>query len=91
MIILLTVPTTQYQIQRKFLEKLFATEDFNTQKGKQLNLTILCLIHYLQSLRIIDCNLSVDNITHLYNKYKIEQGSSVDTSLKQLCQFLNGF
>jgi hypothetical protein len=84
MIILLTIPTTQNQIQRKFLEKLFSSN----RKDEQFNLTILCLIHYLQSLRINDCNLSKDNITHLYNKYKIEYGSSVDTSLKQLGQFL---
>jgi hypothetical protein len=85
MIILLTIPTTQNQIQRKFLEKLFLLK----QLDKQFNLTILCLIHYLQSLRIInDCNLSIDNITNLYKKYQIEQGTSTDTSLKQLCQFL---
>ncbi len=88
MIILLTIPKTQNQIQCKFLEKLFSSEDLNNDKDKQFNLTILCLIHYLQSLRINDCNLSIDNITYLYKKYQIEQGTSTDTSLKQLCQFL---
>jgi hypothetical protein len=82
MIILLTIPSTQNQIQRQFLEKLSSSED------EQFNLTILCLIHYLQSLRINDCNLSTHNITVLYNKYKIEYNSPTDLSLKQLCLFL---
>jgi hypothetical protein len=88
MIILLTIPSTQNEIQRKFLEKLFLSEDLNNQRDKQFNLTILCLIHYLQSLRINDCNLSLYNITQLYNKYKIEYNFSTDASLKQLCLFL---
>ncbi|CAF4165847.1 unnamed protein product [Rotaria sp. Silwood2] len=71
MIILLTISTTQNQIQCKFLEKLFSLKDLNNQKQEQLNLIILCLIHYLQSLRIKYCNLSRDNIIYLYNKYKI--------------------
>ncbi|CAF4220855.1 unnamed protein product, partial [Rotaria sp. Silwood2] len=88
MIILLTISTTQNQIQQKFLEKLFPLNNFNNQQEEQFNLTILCLIHYLRSLRIKDCNLSRENIISLYNKYKIEFGSSTGESLKRLCSFL---
>ena len=85
MIILLT---TQNEIQRKFLEKIFLTDNLDNQKDKQVQLTISFLSHYLQSLRINECDLSDNNTTHLYNKYKIEYGTPTDTSLKQLCQFL---
>jgi hypothetical protein len=81
-VMIMIILLTQNQIQRQFLEKLFSSTD------KQFHFTILCLIHYLQSLRINDCNLSIDNITALYKKYQIELGSSTDTSLKQLCLFL---
>lgn len=88
MIILLTIPSIQNQIQRKFLEKLFSSKHLNKQKDKQFNLTILCLIHYLQSLRINGSNLSIDHITEIYQKYQIEQGTKTDICLKQLCLFL---
>ena len=82
MIILLTTPSKQNPIQRQFLEKLFSSDD------RQFHSTIVCLIHYLQSLRINDCNLSIDNITTLYEKHKIEPGPSTDISLEKLCAFL---
>jgi hypothetical protein len=85
MIILLT---KQNKVQRKFLEKLFSSENLDNHKEKQFKLTIHSLIHYLQSLRINDCDLSEDNVIHLYEKYKIEHGTPTDISLKQLCQFL---
>ncbi|CAF1222260.1 unnamed protein product [Adineta steineri] len=88
MIILLTTSTTQNEIQRKFLEKIFLKDNLDNQKDEQFKLTIRFLSHYLQSLRINECNLSENNIIHLYNKYKIEYGTPTDTSLKQLCQFL---
>jgi hypothetical protein len=83
MIILLTIPTIRNQIQRKFLEKLFSSKELDKHKDEQFKLVILCLIHYLQSLRINDCNLSEDNITHLYNKYKIEYDTSTEKNLDQ--------
>ncbi len=89
MIILLTKPSNQNPIQCQFLERLFSSKDLHNHRDEQFHLTILCLIHYLQSLRFNDCNLSIDNITQLYNKYQIEQGTSTDASLKQLCQFLS--
>ena len=87
-ILLTTTTTTQNQIQRQFLEKVFSSKEFDKHKDKSLKLIILCFTHYLQSLRITDCNLSEKNITNLYNKYKIEQETSADISLKQLSAFL---
>ena len=88
MIILLTTPSVQNPIQCRFLEKLFSTKNLTNQQDKQFHLTILYLIHYFQSLRINDCNLSIDQITSLYKKFQLEQGSPIDISLKQLSQFL---
>ncbi|CAF1200998.1 unnamed protein product [Adineta steineri] len=52
MIILLTTSTTQNEIQRKFLEKIFLTDNLDNQKDEQFKLTIRVLSHYLQPLRI---------------------------------------
>jgi len=82
LIILLTVRSTNQSIQQRFLTKLFSLEK------QQSNSTIICLIHYLQSLRLNDCDLSIDHITVLCQRYPIEQGSSTDDCLKRLSQFL---
>ena len=84
MIILLTTPSAHHPIQIQFLAKLFSVEN----SDKQPDLTVICLIHYLQSLRLRECDLSIGHITNLFRKYRLEQGSTVDVSLKQLCQFL---
>ncbi|CAF0924968.1 unnamed protein product [Rotaria sordida] len=93
MFILLTTSTTENQVQRNFLEKLFSLKDLINKKEEQFNLTILCLIHYLQSLRIKDCDLSQNNIINLYNKYKIEYNNSKNEdlqreNLRKICFFL---
>ena len=88
MIILLTTPSTQNPIQSRFLEKLFSVKNLLHKKDEQFRLTLLCLIHYFQSLRINDCNLSIDHITSLYKKYQLEQGSPIDISLRHLSQLL---
>ena len=84
MIILLNRSTAQNSIQRQFFEKIFQSNDLQ----KQTKLTILCLIHYLQSLRINDCDLSEDNVGQLYEQHRIDAGSATDAALKQLSQFL---
>lgn len=89
MIILFTTSISQDSIQRKFLNKLFPSKSNTIDENQhQLNLIILCLIHYLRAIRINDCDLSLENITVLYQKYKFESGTSIDISLKQLCGFL---
>ena len=81
MIILLNRSTTQNSIQRQFFEKIFRSKDLQKQ-------TILCLIHYLQSLRINDCDLSEGNVTRFYDQHRIDAGSAANAALKQLSQFL---
>ncbi|CAF4226091.1 unnamed protein product [Rotaria sp. Silwood2] len=94
MFISLTTSTKENQVQRNFLEKIFLLSDLNNKKDEQFNLTILCLMHYYQSLRIKDCNLSRDHITVLYNKYKIQYSDSKDEelqlqNLQNLCYFMD--
>ncbi|CAF2108222.1 unnamed protein product [Rotaria magnacalcarata] len=93
MFILLTTSTRENKVQLNFLEKLFSLKDLELKTDEQFHLTILCLIHYLQSLRIKDCNLSNDHIINLYNKYKIEYNNSKNEdlqpeNLQKLCSFL---
>ncbi|CAF4100819.1 unnamed protein product, partial [Rotaria sordida] len=93
MFILLTTSTIENEVQRKFLEKLFLLENLKNHIEKQYNITILCLIHYLQSLRIKNSNLSKENIIKLYDKYKIEYHHSKNEdlqlqNLQKLCSFL---
>ncbi|CAF1245410.1 unnamed protein product, partial [Rotaria sordida] len=93
MFILLTISTIENEVQRKFLEKLFLLENLKNHIEKQYNITILCLIHYLQSLRIKNSNLSKENIIKLYDKYKMEYHHSKNEdlqlqNLQKLCSFL---
>ncbi|CAF4525172.1 unnamed protein product, partial [Rotaria sp. Silwood2] len=88
LIILLTTSTTQNQIKCHFLEKFSLSKDVINNKEKELKLTIQCLIHYLRSLKMHDCDLSETNILHLYETYKIPSNSNVETSLEKLSQFL---
>ncbi|CAF4340709.1 unnamed protein product, partial [Rotaria sordida] len=82
MFILLTTSTIENQVQQKFLEKLFSLEDLKNKIEKQYNIIILCLIHYLQSLRMNDCNLSKEDIIKLYDKYKIKYHHSKNEDLQ---------
>jgi hypothetical protein len=88
MIILLTIPATCNSIQQAFFEKIFFCKDLPNYKENQSKLATQCLMHYLRSLRMTDCNLSEQNITDLYERYKIDVGSKTDTSLKQLSNLL---
>ncbi|CAF2053256.1 unnamed protein product, partial [Rotaria magnacalcarata] len=88
LIILLTTSTTQNQIKCHFLEKLSLSKDIINHKGKEQNLTIQCLMHYLRSLKIRDCELSEVHVSRLHETYKIASNSNVETSLKKLSEFL---
>ncbi|CAF4209710.1 unnamed protein product, partial [Rotaria sordida] len=88
LIILLTTSTTQNQIKCHFLEKFSLSKDVINHKEKELKLTIQCLIHYLRSLKMHDCDLSENNISYLYETYKITPNSNVETSLEKLSKFL---
>ena len=88
LVILLTRSTTQNPIKCRFLEKLSLSKDVLNHEEREVELTIQCLMHYLRSLKMYDCDLSENNISYLYEKYKIEPNSNVEISLKKLSQFL---
>ncbi|UJR29383.1 hypothetical protein I4U23_010595 [Adineta vaga] len=88
LIILLTTSTRQNQIKCHFLEKFSLSKDISKNKDKELQLTIQCLIHYLRSLKINNCDLSEANVQRLYEIYKIEPNSPAKTGLEQLSEFL---
>ena len=81
--------STNNRIKYHFLEKLYSLKNIHKQNERELKLTSQLLAHYLRSLRINDCNLSDDNIAHLYSTYQIEMRSSIDICFKQLCLFLH--
>ena len=81
MILLLNKSTTQNSIQQQFFDNIFRSKDLQKQ-------TVLCLIHYLQSLRINDCDLSEGNVSRFYDQHRIDAGSATDAALKQLSRFL---
>jgi hypothetical protein len=85
MIILLS---TGNPIKRHFLEKLYSSIRLDNHHEKELKLTLQLLSHYLHALRINDSDLSEDNISRLYEAYKIQPGTNPEMCLQQLCQFL---
>ncbi|CAF0904066.1 unnamed protein product [Adineta ricciae] len=87
MIILLTTSPSPNSIQRKFLDKLYLSQTGVNLNDRHVNLAIHCLSHYLQSIRLSDYDSSMNNIADLYHKYQIEQGTSIEASLKQLGRF----
>ncbi|CAF3878346.1 unnamed protein product [Rotaria sp. Silwood2] len=88
LIVLLTTTTEQNRIKYYFLEKIVLSESMINKNETELKLTIQYMIHYLRSLRINNCNLSEDNVLHIYNKHKIDYGTSSDRCLKQVSEFL---
>ena len=89
MTILLTKPTEQNRIQHNFLRTLFSGNklDQTDHQQEQLNLNILCLTHYLRSLRISQCNLSQNNVIDLYHRHAIDY-QQANLNLQPLCSFL---
>ncbi|CAF0996339.1 unnamed protein product [Didymodactylos carnosus] len=92
MIILLT-SSIHNQTKRVFLKKLYNNFTWESRNQERINeqeqqLTVECLSHYLKSLRISECNLSVENLLRLYDENRIQHGDNIDLCLKKLCQFL---
>ncbi len=88
-IILLTTSTTQNKIKHYFLEKLFSAKDITDNDKNEKKLSAQGLIHYLQSLRLNNCDLSRTNLSRLYRLYKIDSLDNDSVFLKKLCQFLH--
>ena len=87
MIILLRISTAENQVKCRFLEKISLSSNLINDRDKESQLTIQCLMNYLRSLRI-NCNLSSENISHLYQTYQIDSNENVEIILKKLSQFL---
>ncbi|CAF4056542.1 unnamed protein product, partial [Rotaria sordida] len=88
LIILLRQSNAQNTIRNRFLKKLFEFKDLDNQNEEEQKLTILCLEHYLRSLRISQVNLTTNHLIELYQKHRIEAGSNTDACLKKLTEFL---
>ncbi|CAF1578446.1 unnamed protein product [Rotaria magnacalcarata] len=88
MIILLTVQAANNSTQKALFEKICFSKERSNYKENQSKLAIKCLMHYLRSLRLKDCDLSEQNVTVLYDLQKIDVGSKTDISLKRLSDFL---
>ncbi|CAF3699069.1 unnamed protein product [Rotaria sordida] len=89
MIILLTTSTIQNEIKNRFLNQLCQMKNISNKIEEEQNKMIVrYLTHYLRSLRIANCDLSEDNISHLYTMYKLEQDADIDKCLTKLGQFL---
>ena len=89
LIILLRISRNENNsIKNRFLKQLFSFKDLNNQNDEEQKLSIHCLLHYLRSLRINQCDLSYKNLSNLYIKYQIDSDLNIDLSLKKLLQFL---
>jgi hypothetical protein len=88
LIILLTKSTADNRMKRNFLKKLHCKSDRDFSDDQELQLTIQSLRHYLRSLRLSTCDLSVENIQRLYNKHQIPNRSNGESCLQKLSAFL---
>lgn len=89
LILLLTKSTPEDPKKWKLLTKLHFKSDIQTfNNDRELQLTIESLRHYLRSLRLFTCDLSVANIQRLYNKHQIPNRSSAGSCLEKLSAFL---
>ncbi|CAF4227966.1 unnamed protein product, partial [Rotaria sordida] len=88
LIILLRKSAYQESLRSRFLKKLFSYKNFNNENDEE-NLIIKCLMHYLRSLNIKNCDLSDDRVTHLYKTHQLEFGMNTDLCLQNLSEFLN--
>ncbi|CAF1176839.1 unnamed protein product [Adineta ricciae] len=85
MIILLTSSTSPNSIRMLFLKNAFSCEDLCSCTSQ---MSIRCLRHYLESLRITNSVLSEEKLVELYEKYQISEESTSQTSLKALSDFM---
>ena len=88
LIILLTKSTDENSMKKRFLEKLSLSTDQILDHDKEGQLATQCLIHYLRSLRLQECDLSQAHVQELYDGYQIELKSTGEASLNRLSQFL---
>ena len=88
LIILLTKSTPDNRMKWNFLKNLHFESDKNFTDDRELQLTIKSLRHYLRSLRLLTCNLSVENIHRLYDKHQIPNRATSETCLQRLSTFL---
>ena len=88
MIILLTTSVSHNRVRQRFFDNVIRFGDLATSMVDKSKLTVRCLIHYLASLRMDNSDLSENNVCRLYEQYKIDAGSDIDTSLNHLGQFL---
>ncbi|CAF4322341.1 unnamed protein product [Rotaria sp. Silwood2] len=88
LIILLTKSTPDNRMKWNFLKKLHFKSDKNFNDDRELQLTIKSLRHYLRSLRLFTCDLSVENIQRLYDKHQIPNRSNGESCLQKLSAFL---
>lgn len=88
LIILLRTSTVENSIRTRFLKNLFSFKNTNNPNDEEHQLTVLCLKHYLSSLRIQQTNLSYEQISTVYQTHQIESGSKPEVCLEKLTQFL---
>lgn len=88
LIILLSKSTAENSIKKRFLEKLSLSTDPIINRDKERQLAIQCLVHFLRSLRLQECDLSEDRVQQLYDRHQIENKSQADASLNKLSHFL---
>jgi hypothetical protein len=91
LIILLTQSQPDNRMKWNFLRKIHLKTDMNFNCDREHQLAIQSLRHYLRSLRLIDCDLSLNNIQRLYDKHKIPSRSADKTCLEKLSAFLKEF
>jgi hypothetical protein len=84
LIILLRTSAAPNSIRNCFLRKLFSFKNLNDQTEEEYQLTLLCLKHYLSSIRIQQCN----DLADVYKQHQIEPSSNTEVCLKKLCLFL---
>lgn len=87
LIILMQISTLQNQVKCSFLEKIFQTTNLIANKDKEFRLTIQCLMNYFHSLRM-NCRLSKEMISHLYQTNQIESNENAEIGLRKLSKFL---
>ncbi|CAF1460251.1 unnamed protein product, partial [Rotaria sordida] len=90
LIILLRKSNISNSIRNHFLKNLFSFNDLNNEneEEEEEKLTIHCLEHYLRSLRILQINLTRNQLIELYQKHRIEIRLNTDMYLKKLSEFL---
>lgn len=95
MIILLTKPTSSYQVKHQLFKKLYLTNKANSGRniddGMISSIAAYSLAYYLRSLPINNYDTFEDMKSELHKRYEIDYNLTVDESLKHLNGFLAEF